>query len=618
MKKFIFQRETIFALVGGVFLLLALTTWQLSVSLAIIFYILSYITAGYYKAKEGLLELLHDRSLSVEILMILAAIGAAVIGHWGEGAVLIFIFSISGALETYSLEKSEKDLSHLITLAPEEAILQKEDGTTERIAVSALEEGMKLLVKNGERVPADGTVSSGHTSIDEASITGEPLPVEKTEGDEVFNGTINGSGTILMTVTRKDEDSLFRKMIRLVEEAKENRPPSQQLIEKIEGPYVIGVLSVVALMLLSPLVFDFSFETVFYRAMVLLVVASPCAVVASIMPALLAGLSTGARKGVLMKGGTYLEVLAHAKAVAFDKTGTITKGEPVVTDFYVMEEKERNEILDSIVSVEQQSSHPLANAIVAYGMEKGMTGTQTIVESESKTGLGIEAYTENHRFRIGNARFMNNIPEELEEGRKKWQSEGKTVMFLEKDGRTAGLIAVKDEIREEAKQLIQSLNKRGTRTIMITGDNEATAASISREAGLTDWVSECMPEQKVKEIEKLKETYDKVVMVGDGVNDAPAMAQADVGIAMGSGTDAAIETSDIVLIDSDLEQINLSFRLSTRLRRIVFQNLTFSMSVILILIAANFMQSLNLPFAVIGHEGSTILVILNGLRMLRE
>ncbi|SDJ36424.1 heavy metal translocating P-type ATPase [Salimicrobium halophilum] len=618
MNKFLKQKETVFALIGGLFLLLAISIWQVSESLAIFFYILSYITAGYYKAKEGVLDLYQDRSLNVEILMILAAVGAAVIGHWGEGAVLIFIFSISGAMETYSLEKSEKDLSRLITLAPEEALLQNDDGTTEQIPVSELQEGMKLLVKNGERVPADGTVTSGHSSIDESSITGEPIPVEKTEGDDVFNGTINGSGTFLMTVTKKDEDSLFRKMIRLVEEAKQNRPPSQQLIEKIEGPYVVGVLIVVGLMLLSPLVLDLSFETVFYRAMVLLVVASPCAVVASIMPALLAGMSTGARKGVLMKGGTYLEVLTRAEAVAFDKTGTITKGEPVVTDFYVIDENEEERLLSGIVSVESQSSHPLATAIVSYGRERGIKNGETVIETEAKVGLGVIARTDKHHYRIGNARFMNDIPAQLEERRAEWQQEGKTVMLLERDERTLGIIAVKDEIREEAKQLIQALNRRGTETIMITGDNEATAASISREAGLTSWVSECMPEQKVKEVEKLKEKHETVVMVGDGVNDAPAMARADVGIAMGSGTDAAIESSDIVLIDSDLKQIDLSFRLSTRLRKIMMQNLVFSVAVILLLIVANFMQNLNLPFAVIGHEGSTILVILNGLRMLKE
>ncbi|WP_347861952.1 heavy metal translocating P-type ATPase [Salimicrobium sp. PL1-032A] len=618
MKAFLKQKETILAVIGGLFLLAAMMTWNINESIAILFYILSYLTAGYYKAKEGLVDLFHHHSLNVEILMVLAAIGAAVIGHWGEGAILIFIFSISGAMETYSLEKSEKDLSRLISLAPEEALLQHQDGTTEQIPVSELEKGMQLLVKNGERVPADGIVTNGHSSIDESSITGEPIPVEKTKGDGVFNGTINGSGTFVMTVSKKDEDSLFRKMIRMVEEAKGNRPPSQQLIEKIEGPYVIGVLAVVSLMLVSPLIFDLSFTTVFYRAMVLLVVASPCAVVASIMPALLAGMSTGARKGVLMKGGTYLEVLARAEAVAFDKTGTITKGEPVVTDFFVIDGIEETDLLSGIISVESQSSHPLATAIVTYGHERGVSYEETVLESEAKVGLGVIARTNRHEYRIGSSKFMRSIPDQLEDHRVLWQQEGKTVMLLERDGKTVGIIAVKDEIREEAKQLIQALNKRGTETIMITGDNEATAASISREAGLTSWVAECMPEQKVKEIEKLKEKHDTVVMVGDGVNDAPAMARADVGIAMGSGTDAAIESSDIVLIDSDLEQIDLSFRLSNRLRKIVTQNLTFSIAVILLLIAANFMQNLNLPFAVIGHEGSTILVILNGLRMLKE
>lgn len=573
------------------------------------------MTGGYYKAKEGVEDLIYDKSLNVEILMIIAAIGAASIGYWHEGAILIFIFSLSGALETYSLQKSEKDLSKLIALAPEEANLLTDDDSVKSVKVSELQIGNKILIRNGERVPADGEIISGLTSIDESAITGESMPVQKEVGDEVYNGTINGSGSIVVRVTKRDEDSLFQKMIRLVEEAKDNRPPTQQFIEKIEGPYVIIVLIATALMLIiPPFTFGWSFDETFYRAMVLLVVASPCAVVASIMPALLSAISSGARNGVLMKGGTYLEQLSKIKAMAFDKTGTITKGEPEVTDF----EADQDQVLDTIIAIERQSSHPLAKAIVAYG-DSHQSKQVKIHATEDLTGKGVKAWIGQDVWLLGNERIVDHIdiPDAFQNKRKQMQNEGKTVVYVAKNGALVAIIGLKDQIRPEAKALIQFLNNQGIKTIMITGDNEQTAASIGREAGLTDWISECLPEEKVTQVDKLKETYRSVAMVGDGVNDAPAMAKSDIGIAMGNGTDVAIETSDLVLMKSQLEKIERSFNLSVKLNRIIKQNLVFSISVIVLLIIANFSQDLTLPLGVIGHEGSTILVILNGLRLLK-
>ncbi|GEN45689.1 heavy metal translocating P-type ATPase [Alkalibacillus haloalkaliphilus] len=623
--KVIRHREIIMAGLGGLLLIVAFLSesWG-SPALTAVLYILTYAVGGYFKAKEGVLDLVHDRTLNVEILMIIAALGAASIGYWHEGAILIFIFSVSGALETYANQRSERDLSKLIQLAPDEANKLGDDDFVAQVRLDDLKIGDRVLVKNGERIPVDGVILSGHSSVDESTITGESLPVDKKEQDEVYNGTINGAGSLVVKVTKENKDSLFQKMIRLVEEAKENRPPSQQLIEKIEGPYVITVLVIVGIMLMSPLIFGFNFEETFYRAMVLLVVASPCAVVASIMPTLLSAISTGARKGVLMKGGMYLEQLSKMKAVAFDKTGTITKGEPVVTDFYVTNGADRVDVLNQVVAIERQSNHPIAEAIVAYGEKQNVENGLDVDWTEGLTGHGVKAVVQDETWYIGNEQLVSKIlsgdelPEEIEERKSALQNEGKTIMFIVKGNDVIGVMAVKDEIRPEAKALIQSLNDRGIKTIMITGDHEQTARKISEEAGIKEWISQCLPEEKVSQVDDLRKQYGSVAMVGDGVNDAPAMAKADIGIAMGSGTDVAIETSDMVLMNSELQNINLSFNLSSRLNRIVKQNLVFSISVILLLIVANFSQNLTLPYGVIAHEGSTILVILNGLRMLKE
>jgi Zn2+/Cd2+-exporting ATPase len=614
------HRELIFALTGGLFLVLGLLTEP--GPLSVLFYVLSYVTGGYFKTKEGILDLIHDHSLNVEILMILAALGAAVIGFWSEGAILIFIFAMSGALETYTIQKSEKDLSTLVELAPMEAVRLNSRGEGITVKVESLRPGDTILVKNGERVPADGIVLTGSSAVDEAPITGESVPVEKLKGDGVYAGTMNGAGSLTVEVTKENKDSLFQKMVQLVEQAKTSRPPSQQLIERIEGPYVITVLVVVTLMLIvPPLLFAAPFEATFYRAMVLLVVASPCAVVASVMPALLSAISTGARHGILSKGGIPLEQLTRIHAVAVDKTGTLTQGEPrVVKSFLEPQSVEEQNLLAVIAGVEAQSSHPLARAVVKHAAK--VTPEQTPIDQVTDhTGHGVEAAVGGDRWLIGNeALTAHGIwSEEARKAHAEWTKTGHTVIFIMKNDSPQALLGLKDEIRPEAKKFISELKRHNVHTVMITGDNEQTAEAISREIGLDSWISKCLPERKVTEIEKLQKEYGSVLMIGDGVNDAPAMARADIGIAMGSGTDVAIETADLVLMRSELSKIRLAFRLSHRLKKVVTQNLIFSIAVIITLITANFLPQvhLSLPLGVIGHEGSTILVILNGLRMLR-
>ncbi|MCR6098588.1 heavy metal translocating P-type ATPase [Salipaludibacillus agaradhaerens] len=621
------HRQLTLSFLGGACLLIAMladlyegSLWQF---VALSSYVLSYVIGGFYKAREGVTDLLNERAFNVEILMILAALGAASIGYWNEGAILIFIFSLSGALETYTWDKSKKDLSKLVEMAPLEANKWLNDGRTMTVSVEDLAIGDTILIRSGERVPADGKVIRGETVIDEAPITGETLSVSKQEGDDVYTGTMNGSGPIMVEVMKENADTLFQKMIKLVEQAKESRPPTQLFIEKIEGPYVIAVLlGMIIMLVLPPLAFNAPFQETFYKAMVFLVVASPCAVVASIMPALLSAISNGARRGILMKGGTYLEQLSKTAVVAFDKTGTITEGKPKVTNWFCSLPED---ITPYVIALEQQSNHPLAKAIVTFCEKNGTHQQVTISSSQDMTGFGIVGSIGQDQWAIGNYKLMTSLEkeketvltEELTELTNKWESEGKTLVYIARNTQIIGLLAIKDAIREDAQELVNYLENQGLQTIMITGDQETTAQAIAKEAGVSDWISSCLPADKVKKITQLKETYGPIIMVGDGVNDAPAMAKADIGIAMGCGTDVAIDTADMVLMKSELEKIAFSYQLSKKLNRIITQNLIFSVFVIIALLITNFTQGLSLPIGVLGHEGSTILVILNGLRLLR-
>ncbi|RSK26066.1 cadmium-translocating P-type ATPase [Bacillus sp. HMF5848] len=586
--------------------------------LSIALYVSAFIIGGYAKAKEGIEATIEDKQLNVEMLMIFAAIGSAIIGYWAEGAILIFIFSLSGALETYTHNKSQREISALMDLQPEEAT-RFDDGTEERVHVSELQRGDLILVKPGERVPVDGQITKGSTTIDEAAITGESIPVTKGNGSEVFAGTVNMRGSITIEVTKLASDTLFQKIINLVQSAQSEKSPSQLFIEKFEGTYVKVVLAVVFVMMFLPhYVLGWSWTETFYRAMILLVVASPCALVASIMPATLSAISNGARHGILFKGGIHLEKLAHIKAIAFDKTGTLTKGKPEVTDVIVTH-IDRTELLRATAAIESHSTHPLAQAILKYVKVEHEKIPQP-EHIEDVSGWGVTGEVLGHTWRIGKAGFVGeDKAHSFENGiAKELASAGKTTVFVERDGQVVGLIALKDVVREETKAAIAKLHALGVRTIMLTGDSEKTARYIAKESNVDDFYAECLPEEKVEYVKTLKSKYDTVAMVGDGINDAPALATANVGIAMGEGTDVALETADIVLMKNDLARIAEAIDLSKRMNKIVKQNIVFSLAVIAILISSNFLQFLDLPYGVIGHEGSTILVILNGLRLLKS
>lgn len=613
--------ELIAALISGLIILLA---WRMDSNgletASILAFLSAFIIGGYAKAKEGILDTIENRSLNVEILMILAAIGSAIIGYWTEGAILIFIFAVSGALETYAMNKSHREISALMNLQPEEAWLVRGGFEPIKVPVSSLTVGDHLLIKPGERIPVDGVIFKGTSTIDESAITGESMPVTKQVEEEVFAGTVNLSNTLTINMTKPNTESLFQKIITLVQSAQSEKSPSQQFIERFEGIYVKFVLlAVVVMMFLPHYLLGWDWTTTFYRAMVLLVVASPCALVASIMPATLAAISNGARNGVLFKGGVHLEHLSALKLLAVDKTGTLTEGAPVVTDVIVREDLNKEKVISILASIESQSNHPLAQAITKYAKEHSIEILSGI-EIEDVPGWGLNATIDGNTFTVGKPEFVGREESQTfaNQSAETLAEEGKTVIFMKDDSGIAALVALKDTVREEAKQAVTLLKQLGINVAMLTGDNQKTAHIIAKEAGVHDYIAECLPETKVNHIKSYMEEYKYVGMVGDGINDAPALATSTVGIAMGGGTDVALETADVVLMKNDLSKIAYAVRLSKKMQRIVKQNIVFSISVITLLIISNFLQIVDLPLGVIGHEGSTILVILNGLRMLNN
>lgn len=620
MKKAKTHLELIAAMTSGALILFTWLTESYFTDLwSAILYIIAFVIGGFAKAKEGIEDTIKNRDLNVELLMIVAAIGAASIGHWWEGAVLIFIFSLSGALETYTMNKSQREISALMKLQPETA-LRVSDDQTEEVHVSELKIGDQFLVRAGERIPADGNIVRGTTSVDEAAITGESMPEEKTFGDEVFAGTVNLNGSITVELTKPAEESVFQKIIKLVQNAKSEKSPSQLFIEKFEGIYVKIVLLTGMLLMFAPhFLLGWTWETTFYRAMIFLVVASPCALVASIMPATLSAISNGARHGILFKGGVHVENLGQIKAIALDKTGTLTKGTPEVTDLYIREGLQKAEVFNIIGSIENESTHPLAKAIVKYVKQQNIEPDKSVENMRDVTGEGVTAQIDGQIWKIGKPefigqedveRFHNGISQSLAD-------EGKTLVIAADEKGIAALLALKDVVREDAKEALVQLKKAGIQTVMITGDNERTAQAIAKECGIDQYYANCLPEDKVEHIRNLKKMYSQVAMTGDGINDAPALATSNLGIAMGEGTDVALETADIVLMKNDLSKIAYAITVSRRMSKIVKQNIIFSIGVIFLLLLSNFAQVLNMPMGVIGHEGSTILVILNGLRLLR-
>lgn len=615
--------ELIAAIVSG---LIILITWSLTDviphSIWVILHIIAFSIGGYAQAKEGILDTIENKKLNVEILMVIAAVGSALIGYWTEGAILIFIFSLAGALETYSLNKSNKEISSLMQLQPEEARLI-ENGKEKMLPIEQLSIGDHILVKAGERIPADGNIVHGKSSIDQSPITGESVPVSKDVGEEVYAGTVALNGTLTVEITKKSDETIFKKIITMIQSAKDERSPAQLFIERFESAYVYAVLIIVLIMMFLPyLFFDWTLTESIYRAIVLLVVASPCALVASIMPATLSAISTSARNGVLFKGGIHMENLSSMNVFAFDKTGTLTKGKPEVTDALVHPNYDPAKIHEIAGAIEAESTHPLAVAITTYALQYLQKGQFDVELShvETVSGKGVIGTIDGEKWYVGKKYFVadENKASFNEDAAINLANEGKTVVYVGHNDEIVAIYATKDTVRDEAKEAVAEIKKRGIYTIMLTGDNELTAKAVAEEIGIEDFVAECLPNEKVDYIRELNKKYGKVAMVGDGINDAPALTLADIGVAMGEGTDIALETSDMVLMKNDLSKITDSIKLSQRMNRIIKQNIFFSLAVIIILVISNFTKVIDLPLGVIGHEGSTILVILNGLRLLKK
>lgn len=581
-------------------------------------YLLCYIVGGWEPGWAGLVELKNKR-LDVDLLMVVAAIAAASIGQWLEGALLIVIFSTSGALETFATRRTEAGVRALMKLAPEEAMLLQPDGTEVRVRAQSLAVGHTIVVRPGERVGADGVVVAGSSDVDEASITGESVPVEKRVGEEVYAGTINGSGAMEVRVSRASADSVIARIASMVEEAKEQKAKTQLFIEGIEQRYSIGMVGVTVLLLALPVsLLGWTFEETLLRAMTFMIVASPCAVVLATMPPLLSAIATSTRMGVLVKGGIPMEALAGIDTVAFDKTGTLTEGSPTVTDVVPLRGHTEADLLGLAAAAEAGSEHPLGRAIVQHARTNAIE-VGVASDFEALPGRGVRAVVDGATVRIGSRRLLD-LEGDLESVFACLEGEGKAALAVEKDGEIIGVIACADTLRSDATNVVRQLRAVGvTKAVLLTGDNQATADLVASATGVDEVHAGLLPADKVARVRELQAAGRRVLLVGDGVNDAPALAAAELGIAMGGrGTDVALETADAVLVTDRLQRLPEIIELSRRANRVVKQNLVFAGIVILSLVGLDLAGHLPLPLGVVGHEGSTILVALNGLRLLRR
>ncbi|MCZ7539271.1 MAG: heavy metal translocating P-type ATPase [Anaerolineae bacterium] len=581
---------------------------------------IAYLAGGFFGFVESL-KSLRARELNIDVLMIAAAIGAALVGEWQDGAILLFLFSLSNVLQDYAIGRSRKAIRSLFALYPEEARVRTADGV-KTVPISEIQVGQMVLIQPGERIPVDGDVTGGQTSVDQATITGESMPVDKGPGDRVFAGTLNKNGAIDVRATAVASHSTLARIITMVEEAQARKAPTQRFLEEFEQYYALIVIGTsLAVLLVTWLLLGWSFHDGFYRAMVLLVVASPCALVISVPASFLSAIAAGARRGVIFKGGAHLEQMGTVKVVAFDKTGTLTRGRPAVTDVVAYNGHSEEALLRAAASVEARSEHPLAAAIRAAAEERGLA-LDEVGEFYAEPGQGVAGFIGETLVRVGRAQYITECagqpPVGLLAEHDRLRDQGKTVLLACYGGEWMGALAVADQLRPQSAQMVADLHRAGVqRVVMLTGDNAVVARQIAEQVGVDDVRAELMPDDKATIMTDLERAYGPVAMVGDGVNDAPALATATVGIAMGAaGTDVALETADVVLMGDALEAIPYTIRLSRKARRVVWQNIFFSLSVIVVLVIGTFAISLPLPLGVVGHEGSTVIVVLNGLRLL--
>lgn len=620
---------------GFLFLIASLIADHMHGKTAVATWIL-YAGAYFFCGQQGVrsaLASLRERVLDVDVLMVLAAIGAGIVGQPFEGALLLFLFCLSNVLQSYALARTQKAIHSLLKLRPDKALV-KRPGGNQIVKVEELAIGDIVILRPGEHVPVDGTVVEGSGHIDESSLTGESMPVAKSSGSQVFAGTLNQSGGLEFSVTKRAEDSTLARMVKLVEEAQAEKSGTQRFLEQAEQYYATGVIVFTALVFIVPFFFlGTAFADAFYRAMTVMVVASPCALVISTPATVLSAIGGAARRGILVKGGSHLERTSRIDIVAFDKTGTLTRGHPVVTEVVDAAGAHKPdaelppdlfEILAATAALESKSEHPLAHAIVRSASVLGMV-LPSATDFQATTGKGAEATIEGCRYVVGSDRLFRELGatgmEAIELHAAPLARRGKTCVWIGvRDGDTVtalAVVALADTLRPEALRIVETLHKLGVKkVVMLTGDQKAVADAIGEEAGVDEVHAGLLPEAKVSAIHELKK-HGRVMMVGDGVNDAPALATADIGVAMGAaGTDIAMETADVVLMGDQLENIPMLLGIARHAKKVLWQNLAFASAVILVLLIAAFGINLPLPMGVVGHEGSTVLVCLNGLRLL--
>lgn len=633
--------ELFFAIASGVFWIAGLLTSFLlntPTTLPTVLFIIGAFFGGFFTFITAGKDLLRGK-LEIDFLMLFAAVGAGTLGKWGEGALLLFLFSLGHALEHYAMKRARKSIAALSDLSPPMALVKK-NGELSEVPIEALQIGDVILVKPNSTIAADGLITKGNSAVNQAPITGESLPVDKLPGldwrqennisripaeHRVFAGTINGSGVLEVKVLKEAKDSTLARLILLVKEAETQKSPTQHLTDKFEKYYVPLILVLVLLLTFAFLIIDEPFEQSFYRAMSVLIAASPCALAISTPSAVLAGIARAARQGVLIKGGRPLEDLGELNAIAFDKTGTLTRGRPTLTQAIPFGHYNKTQLLTIAVAVEALSDHPLANAIVQGGKaELGETVVPKAENLKALTARGIRADWQGSTIHIGNRRLFeeltgNKVPADLDQKMSALEAEGHTLMIIHQDKDYVGLVAAMDTARPEAATTLATLKEMGIkRMVMLTGDHQKVADAIAKKIGITDPLGSLLPEDKVNAIIDLKQQLGTVAMVGDGVNDAPAMAKSTVGIAMGAaGSDVALETADVALLADKLDNLPFAIGLSRKAKQIIKQNLVISLGMVAILVPLTIMGTIAIGPAVVGHEGSTLVVVLNALRLLR-
>ena len=578
-------------------------------------YIIAILLGGYHWTREGIEELIEEREIGIEILMIAATIGSAILGMWNEAAFLVVLYGAAEGLEEYTYAKTRHSIRGLLDLAPKEARVLR-DGQETTIPAEEIQVGDIFVIRPGESLPTDGVIVKGKSSIDEAPVTGESIPAEKKEGMKVFAATMNQEGALEIKATATFENNTISKMIHLVEEAQEQKGKAQLFIERFGRKYSPAVLVSALLLIVIPALLGVSVSFWATRAVVLLVAAAPCALIMSTPVAIATGIGRAGRTGVLIKGGIHLENLGKIKVVAFDKTGTLTKGQPVVTDIIALNGAE-TDILRLAYSVERFSEHPLARAIVRKARETGIESLEA-VDFSALTGSGAKATIGNKMVYVGKQNLFHEFGQDIQSITRieELRRAGKTIILVGTRESIAGILAIRDEIRPQAKSVIKQLHNMGIKVAMLTGDNEATARAIANELNLDEVQADLKPEDKINAVVELERKYGAVAMVGDGINDAPALARATVGIAMGTaGTDAAIEAADTALMADDLTKVPFALGLGKRAKRISTQNVIFSLLILAVLIPTALMGMMSVAAAVFFHESSELLAVANGLRV---